>query len=371
MTTIDHHGHAAPLGQLDLRFGSNAVRLGMREWLAVGAVLLVVFVAAPMVWEQVEPLPTAADARVPYRLSNDYWQFGRYAARAAESGQTIVLGDSVVWGEYVAADQTWTACLNRQARGEKFANLGLDGTYPAALAGLVDSYGGAIRNRDVILHCNLLWMATARHDLRDEKAGPLNHPALLPQFLGRIEAYDENSSRRIGIVVSRYVPFMQWTEHLKLAYYDGQDLPTWTMDHPYANPLAAIRPSTVGDDAPPRHEAKPWFEQGIERQDFPWMDLNDSLQWQFFKRTVRTLESRHNRVFVVVGPFNEHMLSADSRAAYRRLAEQAEAWLKDRDIPYFAPEALPSQMYADASHPLAAGYERLAREMLEALPAHW
>ena len=305
--STEHHGHAPPLGQLDLRFGSNAVRLGLREWLAAGAVLAAIFIFTPMAWERIEPLPGPADAaRLPYRLSSDYWQFSRYAAQAVDTGCTPVLGDSVVWGEYVPPDQTLTAYLNRLSlslspggrgqgegavgltanpssdfakappdrpglrppsptRGEgtmKFANLGVDGTYPAALAGLVEYYGGAIRGRRVILHCNLLWMASPRHDLRDPKAAALNHPALLPQFGSEIKAYDETVSRRIGIAVGRHVPFMQWTEHLKLAYYGGQDLPAWTLEHPYDNPLATIRPSTVGLDDPPRHEAVPWTRRG-------------------------------------------------------------------------------------------------------------
>ncbi len=363
----EHHGHAPPLGQLDLRFGSNAVRLGRWEWLVAGAILAAIFLLTPMVWERLEPLPAAPNARLPYRLSNDYWQFSRYARRAVESGATPVLGDSVVWGEYVPPDQTLTAYLNREAGGrKKFANLGVDGTYPAAMAGLVDYYGGAITYQRVIVHCNLLWMASPRHDLRDAKVAALNHPALLPQFIGGVAAYDDTTSRRIGIAVARNVPFMQWAEHLKLAYYGGADMPAWTMDHPYENPLGAIRPATVADDDPPRHEAKPWTEAGIEKQDFPWMDPYESVQWRFFMQTLYTLEHRGNRVFVVVGPFNEHMLTPESRAAYARLRRQVLDEFGSAGIRYVAPEALPREFYADASHPLAAGYELLARQMLEA-----
>jgi hypothetical protein len=364
----EHHGHAPPLGQLDLRFGSNAVRLGRRAWLVTGLALAAVFLLAPPVWEWLEPLPPADDARLPYRLSNDYWQFSRYARRATDAGQTLVLGDSVVWGEYVTTDRTLTHYLNRAAGGERFANLGLDGAYPAALAGLVEHYGGAIRDRDVLLHCNLLWMASPRHDLRGRKEPQFNHPALLPQFLGTVPGYAEDSSRRIGIVAARRTPLLQWAEHLKLAYFGGQDVPHWAMDHPYANPLAELRPGPTEDADAPRHDPAPWTERGIEPQDFPWMDLDESLQWRFFRRTLELLRERGNRVTVFVGPFNEHLLAPDSRAAYGRLRDQAQAWLAENGTPCYVPPLLPSALYADASHPLAAGYERLAGQVLEHLP---
>jgi hypothetical protein len=398
MTTTNHHGHASPLGQLDLRFGSNAVRLGLRAWLVAGAILLAFIIAMPRVWERIEPLPPeTADSRIPYRLSNDYWQFSRYAARAAESDQTIVLGDSVVWGEYVAPNETLTACLNRRANNQslspggrgtslpaeavaaagegamKFVNLGVDGTYPAAMASLVDYYGGAIRNRRVILHFNPLWLATPRHDLRDEKAGPLNHPALMPQFIFPVDSYDETTSRRIGIVVGRNVPFFQWGEHLKLAYFSGQDVPTWTLDHPYSNPLNEIRPETVGNDDPPRHAAIPWTAAGIEKQDFPWMNLwlDHPVQWRGFLKTLYNLKSQNNRVIVIIGPMNEHMLTPESLAAYREMLDQIRTEFASADIRYINMKVLPSEMYADASHPLAAGYDRLAEDLLKALPDRW
>ena len=43
-----------------------------------------------------------------------------------------------------------------------------------------------------------------------------------------------------------------------------------------------------------------------------WVDLGTSLQWRLFRAAVHTLLRRGNRVFVLVGPFNEHLLEADS-----------------------------------------------------------
>ena len=364
--TGGHHGHAPPLGQIDLRYGSNAVRLNRRDWLVAGAILAAVVALTPTIWEQVEPLPGAADWRVPYDLGNDYWLFSRYARDAAARGRTIVVGDSVVWGEYVTHDQTLTHYLNERTGRERYANLGLDGTDPAALAGLVEHYGGAIADRDVVLHCNLLWTASARHDLQSTKDVPLNHPGLLPQFVPAVPAYKESTSRRIGIVVGRNVPFSGWAEHLKIAYFEGKDLGAWTLEHPYRDPLAAIQPGRPPAEDKLRHKAVPWTSSGIDKQDFPWVDLDGSLQWRFFRQTVETLRRRGNRVFVFVGPFNEHLLTPESLAAYTERKRQVEAWLHEQSIPHAVPAVLPSELYADASHPLADGYDLLAKELMAA-----
>jgi hypothetical protein len=42
-----------------------------------------------------------------------------------------------------------------------------------------------------------------------------------------------------------------------------------------------------------------------------------------------------------------------------------EAWLREHGIPCCAPAALPSELYADASHPLGDGYALLAKRLLE------
>ena len=38
-------------------------------------------------------------------------------------------------------------------------------------------------------------------------------------------------------------------------------------------------------------------------------------------------------------------------------------WLQKNQTPNAIPEALPSELYADASHPLTAGYELLAKRI--------
>lgn len=353
--------------KVDLRFGSNDVRLSPREWVIALAIILAVLGLAPVVWPFLEPLRLEADHRLPFSLGNDYYTYARLCRAAASQDKTLVVGDSVVWGHYVNKEETLSAHLNRLAGGERFANLGVDGIHPAAMLGLVKHHGDAIRRRNVVLHCNLLWTSSPRHDLSTEKEFDFNHPTLVPQFAPRIPCYREPFGERLGIAIERRLPFHAWKKHLQTAWFGGSDVASWTLGHPYECPVAAVTLELPSPNEPPspRPDARPWAEQGIARQGFAWVELRSSLQWRFFRETVELLRGRGNRIFVIVGPFNEHMLSDESRSAYTARKEAVSAWLLASGIPHFAPGPLPSALYADASHPLAEGYKLLARHLFD------
>ena len=360
----DPPGRPAPDEAFD---ASNDVRLSWRQWLVAGAVALAVLAGLPAAWEHVERIEPAADYRIPYTLSDDYWLFARRCRQVAARGQTFVLGDSVVWGHYVTQDRTLPAALNRLAAGERFANLGVDGIHPAALAGLIEHHGGAVRGAAVLLHANLLWMSSKRHDLQTRKEFAFNHPRLVPQFSPAIPCYAETIAGRLRIVVHRHVPLLQWAAHLRMAYWGRADLPAWTIDHPYACPLGAVtlRIPAGRRAASPPADAVSWTKRRIPPLDASWVPLGESFQWASLRRAVETLRARGNRVFVLLGPFNEHMLTPESLQRYRRRQHEATAWLRERNVPHLVPPALPTEYYADASHPLAAGYAELARQLRE------
>jgi hypothetical protein len=344
---------------------SNGIRLTGRQWAGVGLFTALLVVFAPSVWKQVEKFPLEPDYRMPHDLSNDYWLYERYVGLAAGRYDTLLIGDSVIWGEYVTGQETLSHCLNEQVGRVRYANLGLDGAHPLALAGLVEHYAGSVSGKNVVLHCNPLWMSSRRADLQDDKATEFNHPRLVPQFVPRIPSYKEEISPRIGIVVEQHVPFSRWTTHLQQAYYDRTDIPTWTLEHPYENPLKPLTRGLPASDNSLRHLPQPWYKSGIAKQDYPWVDLETSLQWQAFQRVVQILQQRGNRVFVLVGPFNEHLLSPESRQRYREVKATIGAWLRTQQIPHAVPSPLPSEQYGDASHPLAPGYALLARQLLD------
>jgi hypothetical protein len=142
------------------------------------------------------------------------------------------------------------------------------------------------------------------------------------------------------------------------------DLPNWTLEHPYENPLAAVTLELpVSNDDLQEHVS--WTEKGIAREDFQWVEPETSLQWRFFRQTIELLKARKNTVFVVVGPFNEHMLKPDSHKIYQKMKGEIETWLRQNDVTYCIAPVLPSELYRDASHPLGQGYAMLAKQLFE------
>ena len=349
-------------------FASNEVRLSVRQWLLAATILALLYNFVPAAWQRIEPFEPGPDYRVPYRLADDYWTYERYCRAVGTPEKTLVVGDSVVWGHYVGKDQTLPHYLNQLSGTDRFVNLGVDGIHPAAMAGLLDCHGRKIANRDVILHCNLLWMSSTRHDLSIKKEFAFNHARLVPQFFPQIPCYRESFAGRLGIVMERNLSIYGWVRHLSIAYFDNSDLPRWTMEHPYANPAAAVTLELPSPDEPPipKPVAQPWTAQGINPANFPWVELDESFQWNRFENALDTLQARGNRVFVLVGPLNEHMLTDQSRETYTRIKSEVSTWLTANDIPHYVAQVLPTETYADASHPLADGYQILAKVLLEA-----
>jgi len=346
-------------------FGSNCLRLSVGEWLIAAIVVIAVAWLAPVLWRRVENFEPGPDYRLPYGLSNDYWLYQRYAEWAAERYDTFIIGDSVIWGHYVSKDNTLAAHLNRIVGEEKFANLGVDGTHPAALEGLLRYYGRAIENKNVILHLNLLWTSSPKHDLQTDKEHRFNHPELVAQFTPNIPCYKAPCADRMSAAVKRVTPLFNWVSHLNIAYFENMDVPAWTVAHPYDCPFEAVTAGVPTSDEFER-DAKSARPTGSNALD--WVDLKTSLQWNFFKRSIELLLQRNNRVFILLGPFNEHLLAPESIDRYRKMQTEIAAWLKDNNIPHYIPAVLPAELYCDASHPLSEGYAELAKRLLDNSP---
>jgi len=352
------------MSEIDPVVNSNGVRLSARQWVGVLLFSLVLILALPPIWARFEPFEVEPDYRMPYDLSADYWLYGRYARTAAERSDILAVGDSVIWGEYVTRQETLPYYL-AQATGKRVANLGVNGLQPATMVGLLGSYA-PLSGRKILLHCNPLWMTSPRRDLSFEpKAGDdlvqLNHPALVPQFTPRIPSYAADMSQRLGYVVQRNVAFSAWSNHLQVAYFGTKSIPAWTMEHPEENPFARITLRLPPSSNELRHPGqKSWKEGGGTRQTMEWVDLEASVQWRSFRDVAKLLRERGNEVFVLVGPFNEHMLTDAGLERYRKIKSGIEAWLKAEGLPHWVPEVLPSELYPDASHPFAEGYKRLA-----------
>ena len=346
-------------------YGSNSIRLTGWEWIVVGIVCALAFCFGPALWGRLNELKAGTDYRMPYKVSSDYWLYNRYCRWACSRYDTLVVGDSVVWGHYVPKDHTLSHYLNQNAGRDRFVNLGVDGSHPAALGGLLRYYARSISGKKVILHFNPLWMSDKKQDLQTEKEYRFHHPKLVPQFTPKIPCYKDPYSKRVPIIVERVVPFLGWASHLRIAYFENIDMPTWTMEHPYDHPLRAVTLNLpVSDEDNPQDDGT-WIQRGMAKREFHWVELETSLQWSLFRQTIELLKARKNTVFVLVGPFNEHMLKADSLNVYQKIKSQIETWLRQNDVAYFIPPALPSEFYSDASHPLDEGYALLARQLFE------
>jgi hypothetical protein len=349
----------------EVAFSSNCVRLSGYELIFVIIVVAFLFCFGPGLWERVEKFEPEPDFRLPYELSNDYWLYNRYCRNAISKYDTLVIGDSVVWGHYVSQDNTLSHYLNQMTGRDQFANLGVDGIHAVALSGLLKYYGRDITGRKIVLHFNPLWMSSNKQDLQSTKEFSFNHPRLAPQFFPKIPCYRESYSGRFSIVTQRYVPVLNWASHLKVTYFENMDIPAWTLVHPYKNPACAVTlelPTLVNDK---QNEYVSWIEKGTTQKDFPWVKLETSLQWKFFRKSVELLSERGNSVFVLIGPFNEHMLKGQSIETYRQMKSEIALWLKQNNIPCYMAPALPGELYADASHPLDKGYAMLARQLFE------
>jgi hypothetical protein len=257
-------------------------------------------------------------------------------------------------------------------------NAGVNGLFPLALEGLARYYGGELRNRKIILQCNVLWMSSPKADLQTDKEERFNHSHLTPQFEPKIPCYRAGANEKLAIVAERNLQFLSWVGHLQNAYFGQKSILDWTLEddgkdpphypnslkNPFGQITMSVPPAPADDPerGPKSARHKPWFAGGNKPASFEWVSMESSLQWAAFQRLVELLESRGNQVFVVLGPFNEHFIAQESQAGFKRWHDGIESWLKSRGIAHWSPAALPTELYADASHPLTAGYELLAKE---------
>lgn len=349
----------------DTSFGTNAIRLTSIQWVWALVICAAIGWAIPLAWSKFERFDPGPDYRLPYRLSNDDWMFQRWCTEIQNRSAVAILGDSVIWGQYVAPDQTLSHYLNAQTGTATFANLGVDGIHPLAMEGLVRHHGRSIHSTAVLLQLNPLWSSSPERDLQADEQIRFNHPRLVPQIYPNLTCYRPTTEQIIDHLARRHMQLFSWRYHVRAVYFENMNLAQWTIEYPYTNPLLAL-----GGDLPlpvPQPISRPvdWRTRKIDPQNLPWIDPDDSLQFSAMTRVIDLLRSRKNRVFVLLGPLNPHVLTLESRRRYNRVREKSEAWLQQNLVPYLAPSPLVSDQYADASHPLAQGYQALALQLWE------
>jgi len=346
---------------------SNEERLSWKDWIVVAVVFVGMLYFFPMFWPALERFEPPPDYRLPYELSDDYWMFTRWSKYACSNFPILIIGDSVIWGQYVKREHTLSHCLNELAGESMVANMGVDGLHLVAMAGLIKYYGKEISNKGIILQLNPLWMHSEKYDLRSEEEFRFHHPRLAPQLFPNLACYRASFVERVGVVAERSIPFFSWINHVRVVYFENMNMQNWTSQNPYKNPLSAITLEIPIPENKPMSKPVSWVERGIKKQSYSyaWVNIEESFQWSSFKKVIEILNSRKNKVFVLLGPFNPYILTEESLKRYKSRKNKMERWFRENRISYYSVPDLPSEYYADGSHPLKEGYAKIAEELFE------
>jgi hypothetical protein len=338
-----------------------ALELTPREW-----VLAALLVAAALAAAVQLPLRKGAPAvdqnyRIPYALSTRYDLYRRFTTLAVGQYPTLIVGDSVVWGQCARRNETLAYHLNLLAREPRFVNAGLDGMHPVALAELLYYYTPAVVNTRVIVQFDPIWLML--HDASERKQALLaNRSDLIPRLATHFTGLLPEAATRSWSRLLRSGPVKTWSDGLADARLDFL---AWSLDHPYESPLRAISSALPPSEDSHPQKLTPWIGGPEGQVSSRWAELANDEQWKAFIRLLTQLRSRGNDVLVLLGPMNEHMMTPETLASYLPLKARIAEEFRAMGFPCFVPSVLPSDQYSDICHPLGPGYAGLAREMLE------
>jgi hypothetical protein len=79
---------------------------------------------------------------------------------------------------------------------------------------------------------------------------------------------------------------------------------------------------------------------------------------------------RGNDVFVIIGPFNTHIMAPENLSGFTAGLAAIRDWLDTQEISNLPSATLESALYGDASHPLTEGYQQLATEIWSSSQFH-
>lgn len=344
----------------DIPDNSNGLVLKPRELVVtVAVVLALAFAVLPYSWRKSRKAEISRGFRLAEELRDDYYGYGLVAGAVGEKYPAVFIGDSVIWGKYVDNDNTLPELVNRGLGKDEVGNLAVDGLHPVAMEKLLRDRGGAIRGQRVFLYWNPLWMNTPLYDLSGTGEFSINHPRLLPQFDPSFKSYRANFGDRFSAFLEQKLLFSSWMRHFRAAYCANRDV---------KQVIAAGDKFTHYDPAERRplvNGKVTWEQNGIKKQDWPWVSVNSSRQYAAFRRVIALLKQRGNKVTVVLGTVNPHMQTPGSLERCHKLRAEVRADLEKSGVACIDLPELESGEYADASHPLAAGYRKLAEFMAE------
>lgn len=339
-----------------------ALNLPLREWLIVGLVVTALLAVAPHVPFRGRAPQVERDYRIPYALSSRYDLYRRYTTLAAAQYPVLLIGDSVVWGQCSKRNDTLAHHLNELVKQPRFANAGLDGMHPVALAELLEYHAPSVTNTRVVLQFDPLWLMIEALTASHASGALYNRPDLIPRLAAHFTGPFKEAVSLSWSHVARNSPLKDWGERIADTRIDFL---AWSLDHPYESPLKAITTALPpSEDSHPQRLA-PWNERSSTKLFSRWTVLAGDPQWAAFQRILNLMERRNNQVLVVLGPMNEHMMDDETLKVYLQLKEEMAAQLKSRGVRLLVAGLLPSAQFADICHPLGSGYAGMAQELLQ------
>lgn len=339
-----------------------ALNLGVRDWLVVALLTTALLAVLPNVPFRGRAPKVERDYRIPYALSSRYELYRRTTALFVLQYPTLLIGDSVVWGQCSLRDQTLSHHLNELVKQPRFANAGLDGMHPIVLAELLEHHAPAVQRKDVVVHFDPLWlMSDATPHPKSVEEAKQNRPGLVPRLAGDFTGGLKERLEAAASRAFRGSPLAAWAERIADT---RMDFLAWSLDHPYESPLRAISAALPPSEDSSTMRRTAWSGQAASKLDVAWGDLATHAQWLAFERVLEILELRANRILVLIGPMNEHMMSEKMRAGYHEFRAAVERRLAARGTAFYTPPLLATDHFSDICHPTAAGYEELARAML-------
>jgi len=343
-------------------FERPALELSLREWLVVGLLMTGLLAAAPHIPFRGRTPRVERDYRIPYALSTRYDLYRRYTTLSAAQFPTLVIGDSVVWGQCARRYDTLAHHLNDLVKQPRFANAGLDGMHPLALAELLQYHAPAVSHTRVLLHFDPLWLMQEGPSSPHSRGILYNRPDLIPRLAAHFSGPFREAASISWSHLMKNSSLNEWGERLADARVDYL---AWSLDHPYESPLQAI--SAVLPPSEDSHPQRlvPWDQRPVSLVVTRFEPLEEDIQWQAFQRVLSILDGRGNDVLVLLGPMNEHMMAPETLEAYLKLKVQMAESLRAKGVRCFVPSVLSSNQYGDICHPLGAGYAALARELLQ------
>ncbi len=346
---------------------ANALLFSGWELVLTSAViLLLVFVLFPLCWRSWEKITLPDDFRLPYANRDNYYLYSRCAEKAVAASDCLLIGDSAIWGMYASNTETLSAQLNRMQKKVRFSNLAIDGLHPVAMKTLMENFGSSIRDRHVLIYFNPLWVNSAKYDLTGSEKFTVNHPELLPQF-GGIASYEAALDKKIKILLDRELLFFSQLRHIRNFFYNNSDFKSHLAKTEGINPFAAVSREIRPEEKEHHGSKENYLTRRIPIQHWQWVQLAGSRQWRALTGTAKLLESRGNKVTIMIGGINPGLLDEPTLAGLRQLRAEAAKLLQQEKISCITLPELDSALYADASHPLGTGYALLAEDLLKKL----